>query len=121
MTIAEQQDLALKILRLERGMRDILPTEMLGQGSERSAIDFMISSNIELVPIELYNSWLRDTWGIDVSTRENQSPQVLNQKTLSTDMLLFLSEFCHEDIMLYERIMLIHRKYGGTRVFGSNL
>lgn len=115
------REFGMSILRTESLTRQTFATAMLGQGNYESAMALIIRSNIELVPLEAYNAWLSEEWGVDSATRANTSPQVLELKHFSQAQLRYMDDMLADDYKLHERILAAWRKKGGTRIFGSNL
>jgi hypothetical protein len=81
----------------------------------------IVRSDIELVPIESYKTWLHEYWHIQSDTWANKSLSVLKLSDLDEELLKAINEFCKEDIALYDRILSAHAKRGGTRLFGTDL
>ncbi len=98
-----------------------LPKHMLGRNDCASAIELLIRTNIEIVPIDTYKTWLREEWGIDSSTRINELPKVLRMEDLDETLRRRMDDLCEQDCKLHEHIMNVWSKVGGTRVFGSDL
>ncbi|WP_113887370.1 hypothetical protein [Roseiarcus fermentans] len=117
----DQRELARTMLKMEDFTRSILVTNMLGRGSLNSAIDLIVRTNIELVPLEAYSDWLAEQWGIDSTTRANESRKVLRTEDLDESLLSRVHAVCEEDFRLHERIMKAWRRVGGTHIFGSDL
>ena len=59
LTHDEQYELGIKLLRDKTMMTDVRMTEILGQGTATSAIEYIVRTNIELIRIETYNLGLR--------------------------------------------------------------
>ena len=117
----DQRSLGIQMLMNKEMMERNLATFMLGEGTCDSAVELIVRSNIELVPIESYNAWLDKFWSIGSDTRANQSPPVLKLKDLDESQLAAVNNLCKEDLKLYERLMTAHKKLGGTRLFGADL
>ena len=108
-------------LSVELFTRHTFATSILGAWSYASAMDLLIRSNMELVPLEAYDAWLTEEWGIDSTPKTNTSPQILRLDDFNEFQLRQIDELLQEDYKLYEVILAAWRKKGGTRVFGSDL
>jgi hypothetical protein len=117
----EQRTFGLSMLLNKEMMRGNLATHMLGTGTAASAIELIVRTNIELVPLEMYNKWLIEEWDMHLETRANQSQEVLRVSDLDRKSIDFLQEFCREDVALYKRVMFVHQKHGGTRINGIEM
>ncbi len=120
MDVEALRELGKSILDNEAFTRGILATTMLGRGDYESALDLIIRSNIELIPLEVYEEWLREQWGIN-STKANESPKVLRLADLDEGLNRRIDAQCEQDYMLHKRIMNVWARVGGTRVFGVDL
>ncbi len=109
------------ILPVEALTRHTFATTMLGAGTYASAMDLIIRSNVELVPLEAYNAWLSEEWDINSTARANASPQVLRLEDFNKPQLSYMDDLLADDYKLHERIVAAWRKKGGTRIFGSDL
>lgn len=114
-------DIGLKMLESDVIMRDCLATEILGQGTADSALDYIVRTNIELVPIEKYNEWVKETWGFELETRANASQNILLYSDLTDKYIARIQNFWREDIILYDKLISCFNKIGGNRIFGGNL
>ena len=121
MDIEARRKLGRALLMNDLLMYPNLPKQLLGRGDYDLAIDLIVCTNIELIPIEAYNLWLREEWGIDSTTRTNASPRVLRSDDLDRAHLQRMNALCKEDSRLHRRLMRAWRRKGGTRIFGDDL
>ncbi|WP_210208772.1 hypothetical protein [Roseiarcus fermentans] len=121
MDVEARRELGREMLRNKGMMIQNLPRHMLGRGNFDSAVDLIIRTNIEIVPIEMYKSWLLEQWGIDSETRANASPQLLRMEDLDEPLQRHLAALCEDDVKLHEKIMTAWGRVGGTHIFGASL
>ena len=121
MSVDEQRQLAKQMLYTEKLIKPSSLTAILGDGTSDSALERIVRSNIELIPLGEYNNYLRQDWGIESTTRANQSEAVLRLSDLDSKDLDYIQNACSEDFALYNRIIDVHQKLGGVKIFGRHL
>ncbi len=65
MSSDEQRQLARRMLYNEELMKPNFLTYMLGEGTRDSALELIVRSNIELIPLNEYNNYMMQEWGIE--------------------------------------------------------
>jgi len=68
MSADEQRQLAKQMLYKEEMMKPNFLTHMLGEGTRDSALELIVRSNIELIPLKEYNNYMMQEWGIESTT-----------------------------------------------------
>src|SRR5208337_432064 len=74
-----------------------------GDGAQR-VVERLASYDVEVTDTERYNAWLRTAWGIDATTRWNESKKFISIETLSTDDVAHLNGITRDDQRLYRTV-----------------
>jgi len=73
----------------------------LGGGSAEAVANRLAHHMVEITDTTRYNHWLSDEWGIEASTRQNESIKYVSLATLAHQDLGHLQSFSPEDMKLY--------------------
>jgi hypothetical protein len=93
----------------------------LGDGGAQHVVERLASHDIEVTDVERYNAWLRAAWGIEATTRWNESKKFISIQDLATDDLGHLSEVTRDDQRLYRTVEGILTASGKLSLHGDDL
>lgn len=91
--------------------------EWLGGGSAREVIGRLEHLGAEVTTTRHYNTWLRDRWEIQSSTRRNESISFLKRDDLAPADLDYLHDITTEDRLLYAEVERRIDDTGASSVF----
>jgi hypothetical protein len=93
----------------------------LGGGDAAIVLERLAESGAEVTETQRYNKWLRETWGIESTTRLNQSRKFISQAALDREELDYLNEISAEDAKLFETVQQRLVGLGTSWLSGSEL
>jgi hypothetical protein len=104
-TPAYLADLGGRLLRCKPVATPNILCDVLGRGTAGSAIETIVTSNIELTDTSRYSAWRREKFGFDPPNRINPSDPLFTPGIASTADRALIDDMIGEDMVLYERIL----------------
>jgi hypothetical protein len=113
------------IFLLDLGMRALLdhnvvsPNTMcdwLGGGDAATVLALLVQNRVEVTTIQNYSKWRRQRWGVEASTRRNESVRFLTRDNIGADRVAYLHDLSREDTKLYLSVENILSKTGNCSV-----
>jgi hypothetical protein len=93
----------------------------LGGGDAATVLDRLAECGAEVTETSRYNRWLGETWGIESTTRVNESRKFISQAALDREELDYLNEISAEDAKLFELVQQRLAGLGTSWLSGSEL
>jgi len=91
-----------------------------GEGAQR-VVERLASYDVEVTDVERYNDWLRAAWGINATTRWNESKKFISIQTLATDDVAHLNGITRDDQRLYRTVDRMLTATGKLSLTGEDL
>jgi hypothetical protein len=93
----------------------------LGGGDAATVLERLAASGAEVTETTRYNRWLLETWGLESTTRLNESRKFIGRDALDREELDYLSEIYAEDAKLFELVQQRLAGSGRSWLTGSQL
>ena len=84
-------------------------------------LERLATSGAEVTETTRYNRWLRESWGIESTTRLNESRKFISQTALDREELDYLNEISAEDAKVFETVQQRLAGLGTNSLTGSQL
>jgi hypothetical protein len=97
-------DLGSKLLRCRPITSPNIMCDLLGRGTAESAIEAIVTSNIEITDISRYSQWRKAKLGFDPPNKINPSQALFTPETASAADRAFIDDMISEDMKLYGKI-----------------
>lgn len=96
------RELGEQALREQKIVRPNSMCHWLGGGDAQTVLARLEAHGVEVTTTREYSRWLRERWGVESKTRQNESVKFLTLDGLRPEELAYLRGVCEEDAMLYE-------------------
>jgi hypothetical protein len=93
----------------------------LGDGTSESAINNIVTNNVEITDTCRYDRWLERRWGIPAGSRINRSLPILNPDDVVPRLSERLRYLCSEDIKVFEAVTTLLIARDGLSINGYDL
>jgi hypothetical protein len=98
------RDLGERTLRMREVVMPNPMCHWLGGGNAATVLARLAEHEVEVTNTQHYKRWLRQRWGIDADTRQNESIKFLTRDRLAADDLQYLVQISREDAALYDAV-----------------
>jgi hypothetical protein len=93
----------------------------LGNGDAESALQNLASCDVEITDVVRYQTWLKESWGIEANSRHNASRQIISKEQLAPDDARYVESLVDQDQILYDRIIDRLKSVGGLSIRGYDV
>jgi hypothetical protein len=118
---ADVAALARKILYDKGVIQANTSCQYLGNGTAASAIENVVTHDVELTDFHRYEDWCRQRWGIDSQSRSNASRRYVKLEEFSSDERAYIGALTEEDATLYNLAQQAFAKRGGASIIGAEI
>ena len=100
--------------------RNVVPPntmcDWLGGGDAATVLARLVQNRVEVTNVQNYSQWRCQRWGVEASTRRNESVRFLTRDNIGADKVAYLHDLSREDAKLYLSVESILSKTGNCSV-----